>query len=272
MSSLPVGTEDFDFPSWMGMSTSINNVMTCAGSKVPWEVPCLEMAKLPFLLCTQNWEQLGSVWLMAMQHNSGATRLLAWMSPRPLIQTNEGKPTLDEEPAFFQHNALWTGHFQVPTLKDMVIWVILLSPRSQPCGEVPETPLAGQEISRDGTQAAAHKPSAGCRAHADACLQAGARPKPSAVPGLCVPPLPRKQIAKSHNHRDEQYRNGLRHHSMPICGSWEAASYGAGEAERGEKRSLPPGTRLSCLQKTEMLPSNGLKTLGSVGNNGHLAT
>lgn len=38
-------------------------------------------------------------------------------------------------------NALWTGHFHVPTLKDVVIWVILLSPHSQPCGEVPETPL-----------------------------------------------------------------------------------------------------------------------------------
>lgn len=103
MSSLPVGTEDFDFPSWMGMSISINNVMTCAGNKVPWEVPCLEAGKLPFLLYTQNWEKPGSVWLMAMQHNSGATRLPAWMSPRPLIQTNKGKPTLDEEPAFLQH-------------------------------------------------------------------------------------------------------------------------------------------------------------------------
>lgn len=57
-------------------------------------------------------------------------------------------------------NTLWRGHFQEPTLKDVVIWVILLSPHSQPLGEVPEPPTqsmhvaAGQERSRDGTQAA----------------------------------------------------------------------------------------------------------------------
>jgi len=53
--------------------------------------------------------------------------------------------------------------------------------------------------------------------------------------GFCLPPLPKKQIAKSPSHRNKQHLNGLRNQSMPICGSWETASYGAGEAERAEK-------------------------------------